>query len=123
MRCFGLLGWNWTEVRYSLVTRIGAATNAPIRVHFLLDKCSTWGILMMKTYSISEAARILEVDRKTLRRWTTKRLIPTPVLGISDGRPAKVWTEEDLTLIRDYMRDYYWGKGINRKTGKKAKKK
>jgi hypothetical protein len=96
---------------------------ALIQVRFLLDKCSTWGILIMKTYSISEAARILEVDRKTLRRWTTKRLIPAPVLGISDGRPAKVWTEEDLTLIRDYMRDYYWGKGINRKTGKKAKKK
>ena len=111
-------------MRYSLVTRIGAATNVLIRVHFLLDKCSTWGILRMKTYSISEAARILEVDRKTLRRWTTKRLIPTPVLGISDGRPAKVWTEDDSpTIIRDYMRDNYWGRGINRKTGKKAKKK
>jgi excisionase family DNA binding protein len=76
----------------------------------------------MKTYSISEAARILGVDRKTLRRWVTKKLIPIPLLGISEGRPAKVWKEDDLVLIRNYMRESYWGKGIDRRTGKKAKK-
>jgi excisionase family DNA binding protein len=76
----------------------------------------------MKTYSISEAARILGIDRKTLRRWIKKKLIPIPSLGISEGRPAKVWNDEDLTLIRNYMRESYWGKGVDRRTGKKAKK-
>jgi excisionase family DNA binding protein len=75
----------------------------------------------MKTFSISEAARILGIDRKTLRRWVTKKLIPIPVLAISEGRPAKVWREDDLVLIRNYMRESYWGKGIDRRTGKKAK--
>jgi excisionase family DNA binding protein len=110
------------KMRYSPVARIGAFYMTLIWVRFLLDKYPTWGILIMKTYSISEAARILGVDRKTLRRWIERRLIPTPMLGISEGRPAKVWKDHDLTLIRNYMRESYWGKGVDRRTGKKSKK-
>jgi excisionase family DNA binding protein len=74
----------------------------------------------MKTYSIAEAARILEVDRKTLRRWIGKKVIPAPAPGIVQGRLAKVWTDRELMEVRNYMSQSYWGKGIDRRTGKKA---
>jgi excisionase family DNA binding protein len=77
----------------------------------------------MKTYSISEAARTLVVDRKTLYRWVRSKMIPAPKPGVVDGRLARVWTTEELTAIKRYQNESYWGKGIDRRTGKKAKKK
>ncbi len=47
-----------------------------------------------RNYSISEAARI--------------RL--------------RVWTEKQMDEIRKYKANNYWGKGVDRRTGKKAKK-
>jgi len=79
------------------------------------------GILKMKTYSISDAAKVLEVDRRTLYRWIDKGVIPSPKPGVLNGRLARIWTNEELVLIRAYMRESYWGKGIDRRTGKKAK--
>jgi hypothetical protein len=77
----------------------------------------------MKTYSISEAARIAEVDRRTLHRWIAKSQIPRPKAEIVDGQLRKSWTDEQVTKIKEYKKSAYWGKGIDRKTGKKAKKK
>jgi excisionase family DNA binding protein len=77
----------------------------------------------MKSYSISEAAKVLEVDRKTLGRWVRKKQVPAPTPGIVDGRLSKIWTEKDMEQLRNYKDIAYWGKGINRKTGKKAKPK
>jgi DNA-binding transcriptional MerR regulator len=74
-------------------------------------------------YSISDVSRLLAVDPKTLRRWVRKRQIPTPIPGIVKGRLSKCWTEKDLAAIKEYKKSGYWGKGIDRKTGKKAKKK
>ena len=75
----------------------------------------------MKKYSISDVARTLEVDRKTLHRWINEKLIPAPKPGVVKGRLAKVWTEEEFAEVRRYMADFYWGKGLNRRTGKRAK--
>ncbi len=33
------------------------------------------------------------------------------------------WKDSDVVKIREYKKSGYWGKGINRKTGKKAKAK
>jgi len=77
----------------------------------------------MKTYSISDVSRLLEVDPTTLRRWMRKKLIPVPKPGIVNGRLAKCWKENEVAEIRAYMGVGYWGKGINRKTGKRAKNK
>jgi len=74
-------------------------------------------------YSISDVSRLLEVDPKTLRRWVQKKQIPAPIPGIVKGRLSKCWTEKDLTAIKEYKKSGYWGKGIDRKTGKKAKNK
>jgi len=89
----------------------------------VLDKYPTWGILIMRTYSISRAAKLLEVDRKTLRRWVREERIPTPKPGIVDGRLSKCWTEDDIAEIKKHKAAAYWGRGIDRKTGKKARPK
>jgi hypothetical protein len=77
----------------------------------------------MKAYSISGVSRLLGIDPKTLRRWIRKKEIPDPKPGIVDGRLSMCWKEADVVKIREYKSSGYWGKGINRKTGKKAKKK
>jgi excisionase family DNA binding protein len=77
----------------------------------------------MKTYSVSEAARILEVDRTTLRRWVREKQIPAPTPGIVRGRLSKFWTEEEFDKIKEHKTSGYWGKGVDRKTGQKAKRK
>jgi len=77
----------------------------------------------MKTYSVSDAAGVLEVDRTTLRRWIRKKQIPAPTAGIVDGVLGKYWTEAEMAQVTKYRDEFYWGKGIDRRTGKKAKEK
>jgi len=77
----------------------------------------------MKSYSISEVARITRVDRRTLHRWIAKKQIPNPKIEIVNGQLSKSWTVEQVSQIRRYKEAAYWGKGIDRRTGKKAKKK
>jgi len=50
-------------------------------------------------------------------------MIPVPKPGVVYGRLARVWTAQELAAIRKHMTESYWGKGIDRRTGKKAKKK
>jgi excisionase family DNA binding protein len=76
----------------------------------------------MKTYSVSESARLLDVDRRTLQRWVSRKKIPAPTALIVKGRLEKSWTEEQMRELRDYRRAHYAGKGLNRRTGKKAKR-
>lgn len=75
----------------------------------------------MRTYSISDAAKLLEIDRTTLRRWIREKKIPTPTPGIVEGRLSKCWTEDEMTKIKDHKATGYWGKGLDRRNGKKAK--
>ena len=77
----------------------------------------------MKAFSISEAARMTGVDRRTLHRWIAKNQIPRPKAEIVDGQLRKSWTDEEVAKIKDHKKSAYWGKGIDRRTGKSAKKK
>jgi hypothetical protein len=74
----------------------------------------------MKT-SVSEAARVLKVSDRTLQRWVKEKRIPAPTPGIVDGFLSKYWTEGEMGLLRKYRDEFYWGKGIDRRTGKRAK--
>jgi hypothetical protein len=38
-----------------------------------------------------------------------------------DGFLSKYWTEEEMAKLREYRDATYWGKGLNRRTGKRAK--
>jgi DNA-binding transcriptional MerR regulator len=75
----------------------------------------------MKRFSISEAARICDVDRRTLHRWIAKKQIPSPKVEIVEGQLRKTWTAEEIGQIEEHKKTGYWGRGINRRTGKKAK--
>jgi excisionase family DNA binding protein len=81
------------------------------------------GILNMRTYSVSEAAKAAGVDRRTLQRWIAKKQIPSPRVEIVDGQLRKSWSAAEIAEIREYKKANYWGKGLDRRTGKKAKKK
>jgi len=87
-----------------------------------LTNATVWHI-KMKKYSISEAARICGVDRRTLHRWLGRKQIPVPRPEIVDGQLRKSWSAAELAEILEYKKASYWGKGIDRRTGKKAKKK
>jgi excisionase family DNA binding protein len=76
----------------------------------------------MKTYSISEAARILRLNRTTLHRWIQDKAIPSPSTKIISGIRCRLWTETEMAKVKEYKAANYWGKGIDRRTGKKAKK-
>jgi hypothetical protein len=39
------------------------------------------------------------------------------------GALVKSWTEEDMVKLKEHKAASYWGKGLNRRTGKKAKSK
>jgi excisionase family DNA binding protein len=80
------------------------------------------GILNMKTYTVSEAARAAGVDRRTLQRWIRNKHIPNPKAEIIDGRLRKSWTAGEIERIKEYKKASYWGRGIDRRTGKKAKR-
>ena len=77
----------------------------------------------MKRFSISEAARICGVDRRTLHLWIAKKQIPSQKIEIVEGQLQKTWTAEEIARIKEHKTTGYWGKGINRRTGKKAKNK
>jgi hypothetical protein len=102
------------------LTRIGVH-DALVRVRFLLDKCRSCGTINMKKYSVSAAAVILEVDRRTLQRWVSNKVIPAPTAGIVNGRLVKFWTEAEIAVLREHKKNHYSGKGLNRRTGRKAK--
>jgi len=62
------------------------------------------------------------VDRRTLHRWIAKNQIPRPKAEIVDGQLRKSWTDEEVAKIKEYKKSAYWGKGVDRRTGKSAKK-
>ena len=77
----------------------------------------------MKTYSISEAARILGINRATLHRWIQDGAIPSPSTKIISGIRCRLWTETEMAKLKEHKAVKYWGKGINRKAAKRPKQK
>jgi excisionase family DNA binding protein len=78
-------------------------------------------INMNREHSISEVARIVGVNRRTLQRWIVKKQIPSPKVEIVGGKLWKSWTASEVAQIKDHKSATYRGKGINRRTGKKTK--
>jgi excisionase family DNA binding protein len=76
-----------------------------------------------RQYTISEAARELRIMRNTLYKWIREGVIPSPKEAFVSGIRLRMWSEEQMNKIREYKKDKYWGKGIDRRTGEKAKKK
>lgn len=74
----------------------------------------------MKTYSVSEAADVLDVNRSTLQRWVRDGFIKAPAAMIVDGKLVKSWNEKDIATIGEFKRNSYRGKGMDRRKGNRA---
>jgi len=74
-------------------------------------------------HSVSEVAELLHVDRRTLQRWVKRKKIPVPAAGIVNGRLVKFWDETGIRAIEQYKAAAYCGKGLDRRSGKAAKRK
>jgi transposase-like protein len=77
----------------------------------------------MQYYSITEAARRLEVQRHTLYKWIREKQVPAPNRQVIAGSREKFWTEQDMAALEEYKDKYYWGKGKSRGKRKKKNKK
>jgi transposase-like protein len=75
----------------------------------------------MKKYSVSEAAELLGVNRATLYRWLRRKSVPKLIQETVAGVRITYWTEKELAKVKEYRDAHYYGKGIDRRTGKKAK--
>ena len=57
----------------------------------------------MRTYSTSEVANKLKLNRVTLQRYIAKRVIPVPTLRrIGKGR-YREWTDRDIERVRKQL--------------------
>jgi excisionase family DNA binding protein len=78
------------------------------------------GILGMTKYSISEAARQLGVQRRTLYKWIREKHVPAPTTQIVAGVRITYWTEKGMKRLRAHKSASYWGRGKKRNRTKKA---
>jgi MerR HTH family regulatory protein len=80
--------------------------SAPKFVFFLT--CATpCRIFSMAQYSISQAARLLEIHRATLHRWIERGVVPPPVSQEVAGSQLRYWTEDGLAKLREYKALHY----------------
>jgi DNA-binding transcriptional MerR regulator len=75
---------------------------------------------MDKKFSISETARLLGVDRGTLRRWIKKGLIPKPTAENTAGARLRYWNKDGFAKVRDY-RDKHFGEGRGKRNDLKGR--
>jgi predicted DNA-binding transcriptional regulator AlpA len=68
----------------------------------------------MKKYSIAETAELVGVDRATMYRWIQQNLVPIPHVEVIASVRITYWTEAELTKIRAYKAEHYWGQGKQR---------
>jgi DNA-binding transcriptional MerR regulator len=76
---------------------------------------------MAKTYSTVEVARMLDVTSDTLHRWIREKKVPAPEAQSLGPFRVRLWTIEDVEIVRKYKAQYYWGKGGRKKRKKRAK--
>jgi DNA-binding transcriptional MerR regulator len=76
---------------------------------------------MTKTYSTIEVARILDITSDTLHRWIREKKVPAPEMQSLGPFQVRLWTAEDIDLVRKYKAEHYWGKGGRKKRSNRAK--
>jgi predicted site-specific integrase-resolvase len=77
---------------------------------------------MDERISISEAARKLDVDRGTLRRWIKKGVIPRPISEDTAGARLRYWDKGGFAKVKEH-REKHFGEGRGERTDIKKKTK
>jgi excisionase family DNA binding protein len=96
--------------------------NVPFRVcNYRIDKVYRLCILEMADYSISEAARQLGIQRRTLYKWIREKLVPAPSARVVAGTRIRFWTEKGMAKLWQYKTERFWGRGKSRETKQNSK--
>jgi len=77
--------------------------------------------LIDEKFSISETARLLGVNRGTLRRWIKKDLIPEPIAEDTAGARLRYWSRDGFAKVKEY-REKHFGEGRGERTDIKKKR-
>jgi excisionase family DNA binding protein len=109
------------QMRYSSIEPGPAYKHAFLGLSFLIDKVYRLCILAMSDYSISEAARQLGIQRRTLYKWIREKYVPAPSTRVVAGTRLRFWNEEGMAKLRQYKAARFWGKGKSKKSKKSSK--
>jgi excisionase family DNA binding protein len=74
----------------------------------------------MRTYSTIQVAELVGVTSDTLHRWIRDRKIEAPSLQSLGGMRVRLWSEEQVGIVKRYKAENY-RKKPNRKRRKKSK--
>jgi len=74
-----------------------------------------------KTYSVNEVAELIDVGKATIYRWIRRKVVPQLIEEVIAGVCVTYWTDKEVAQVKAYWTAHYCGKGIDRRTGKKAK--
>ncbi|SRR6266436_6946830 len=72
----------------------------------------------MADYSISEAARQLGIQRRTLYKWIREKYVPAPSTRVVAGTRIRFWSEKGMVKLRQFKATRFWGKGKAKKRGR-----
>lgn len=75
----------------------------------------------IERYSVSQVSELIDVNKATIYRWIQRKMVPALNEEIIAGLPITYWTDKEVAQVREYKEAHYCGKGIDRRTGKKAK--
>ena len=90
--------------------------------YFLLDLNTTMvHKLMRDKFSISETARLLGVDRGTLRRWIKNGLIPHPFAEDVAGTKLRYWDKDGFATVKEHKNKHF-GEGKGKRNDLREKK-
>jgi len=75
----------------------------------------------MATYSTIQVAELLGITSDTLHRWIREVRVPAPSIQSLGGMRVRIWSEEQVEVVRKYKAEHY-RKKPNRKKRKMSKK-
>ena len=73
----------------------------------------------MATHSTVEVAEIVDVSWNTISRWIREKKFPVPPVKLVGRVRIRLWTDADIAVVREYKKNYYRGKGSQKKRKKR----
>ena len=64
-------------------------------------------IVSRSFYNTQQAAEAVGITRATLQAWIAKRKVKAPRTQLRDGRAVRLWTESDVSLLRQAKKRIY----------------
>jgi excisionase family DNA binding protein len=75
----------------------------------------------MTTYSTIQVAKLLGITSDTLHRWIREGKVKAPSIQSLSGMRVRMWSEEQVEVVRKYKAEHYRKKPNRKKRRKTAK--